>query len=188
MLRIWEAVRFRWQRMGNFWNTRYWAALIRRRGGTVGSGFLARKGALIDIAAGGRVSVGRNVMLAENVAIYVGPDAELKLGDRCFVGRGTVIVCNEKVEIGEGTQIAHRTTLIDSDHRFDSADRPVADQGGVYSPVIIGKEVWIGAQAIVLKGVTIGDRGVVGAGSVVTRSVNAGEVVVGNPARPRTKS
>ncbi|MET0292557.1 MAG: DapH/DapD/GlmU-related protein, partial [Steroidobacteraceae bacterium] len=52
-------------------------------------------------------------------------------------------------------------------------------------PIVIGRNVWIGAGALVLPGVTIGDDALIGAGSVVTRDVPAGTTVVGNPARPR---
>ena len=54
-------------------------------------------------------------------------------------------------------------------------------------PVRIGSDVWIGGGAIIMPGVTVGDGAVIGAGSVVTRDVAEGQIVVGNPARPRTK-
>jgi acetyltransferase-like isoleucine patch superfamily enzyme len=56
-------------------------------------------------------------------------------------------------------------------------------KGGRFAEVIIGNDVWIGANAVILKGVTIGDGAVVGAGAVVTSDVPPGAVVAGNPAK-----
>jgi acetyltransferase-like isoleucine patch superfamily enzyme len=57
-------------------------------------------------------------------------------------------------------------------------------QGEVSAPIRIGTQVWIAAHSIILKGRTLGDHCVVGAGAVVTRDVAPGEVAVGNPAKP----
>jgi acetyltransferase-like isoleucine patch superfamily enzyme len=72
--------------------------------------------------------------------------------------------------------------ITDHDHGHD-AGRLVSEQPLVSAPVRIGNDVWIGAGAIILKGVTIGDGAIVGAGAVVTGDVPAGTKVIGVPAR-----
>lgn len=86
------------------------------------------------------------------------------------------------ITIGEGVQVGPQVVIWGRDHRM-AAGRPIRSQGHVSSPVVIGDDVWIGAHATVLKGVTIGTGAVIGAGSVVTRDIPAGAIAVGNPAR-----
>jgi maltose O-acetyltransferase len=86
-----------------------------------------------------------------------------------------------EVTIGEGTQIGPAVQIYCADHPREAAQR----RGGLEfgRPVRIGRNVWIGGGAIILPGVTIGDDAIVGAGSVVTRDVESGATVGGNPAR-----
>jgi len=72
-----------------------------------------------------------------------------------------------------------------ADHPRDAETRRSGLEFG--RPVHIGSDVWIGGGAILLPGITVGDGAVIGAGSVVTRNVAAGETVTGNPARPPSR-
>jgi acetyltransferase-like isoleucine patch superfamily enzyme len=85
-------------------------------------------------------------------------------------------VCHKRIEIGENCQIAYDTVIMDTD------EHPISGGNGPQA-VLIGNNVWIGTRAIVLKGVTIGDGAVIGAGAIVTRDVPARTVAVGQPAR-----
>ena len=87
------------------------------------------------------------------------------------------------ITVGEGTRIATRAALFAFDHGI-APDRPVRDQPVRSRGIVIGKDVWIGAGAIVTDGVSIGDHAVVGAGAVVTHDVAPYQVVGGVPARP----
>ncbi len=88
------------------------------------------------------------------------------------------IVVEDDVMIGSGVHIYI------NNHRFDRMDIPLIDQGYYPdAPVILKKGCWVGANSILLPGVTIGENAVVGAGSVVTRSIGDGVVAVGSPAR-----
>lgn len=111
------------------------------------------------------------------------PGAEIILGKG--VGLSSTAVCAAlRVEIGEGTFVGADAYIFDNDFHSPigewnwgntAPDNP--------KPVIIGRGVFIGARAIILKGVTIGDRAIVGAGAVVTKDVPAGCIATGNPAR-----
>jgi len=113
-------------------------------------------------------------------AIRVDVSAVCEIGDGVGMS-GTRINARSKVVIGEGTLLGAGVTIMDSDlHALPVAASSNADVK--CAPVVIGRRVFVGAGAFVLKGVTIGDDAVVGAGAVVTRSIPAGAVAAGNPA------
>ncbi len=85
--------------------------------------------------------------------------------------------------IGDRTLIGPLTTIHTANHAFDDPDVPLLEQGSIKQPVTIGKDCWLAMSVCVLPGVTIGDRSVIGAGSVVTKDMPADSVAVGNPCR-----
>lgn len=105
----------------------------------------------------------------------------ITLGAGAFLNFGCVVLDVVPVTIGVGSQIGPGVQLLAADHPRDAALRRQGLELG--RPIHIGANVWIGAGAMVLPGVSIGDDAVVGAGSVVTRSVGPGCKVAGNPAR-----
>ena len=106
----------------------------------------------------------------------------IRLGDGVFLNFNCVILDVVAVTIGDQTQIGSGVQILTADHPRDPAVRVQGLEFG--RPIAIGRNVWIGAGALILPGVTIGDDAVIGAGSVVTRDVPAGATAVGNPARP----
>ena len=86
------------------------------------------------------------------------------------------------ISIGRDTLIGEFVTIRDANHGIDP-DKPIRQQPHRTAAIEIGKDVWIGRGAVILPGVKIGDGSVVGANSVVTRSLEAGVVAVGSPAR-----
>lgn len=123
---------------------------------------------------------GARVVVSGNFVFHRGTDVRvagvLSLGSGYAVD-GVHIDCHHAVTIGHGVAIAKDAVIMDTDHHAISGRAMTA-------PVTIGDHVWIGARAIVLKGVTIGDGAIVAAGAVVTRDVPAATIVAGNPARP----
>ncbi len=87
------------------------------------------------------------------------------------------------IHIGDDSRIAAYCTLYAFNHGM-AADRPVREQPVTSRGIHIGRDVWVGARAGIVDGVTIGDHAVVGMGAVVTRDVPAWTIVAGNPARP----
>ena len=103
----------------------------------------------------------------------------IEIGDSVFVNYGTSISAHKLVRIGDGSQLGSYVCLMDNDYH-SVEDRAKA---GVSKPIILGRNVWLGVRVIVLKGVTIGDNAVIGAGSVVTHDIPANAVAAGVPAR-----
>jgi acetyltransferase-like isoleucine patch superfamily enzyme len=140
------------------------------------------QGRLPRVSARGEVIVGRRFKvdgLQAQVDFGAGPRGRLVVGDDVFFNRGSTVYAAELVEIGDNTRIADHVTVHDTDFHEVEQGAPVR-----VAPVRIGRNVWIGRNAIVLPGVTIGDRAVIGAGSVVTSDVPADVVAAGNPCRP----
>lgn len=108
----------------------------------------------------------------------------IRLGDGVFLNFNCVVLDVVGVTIGPGSQIGPGVQILTADHPRDPAQRASGLEFG--RPVRIGRNVWIGAGAIILPGVTIGDDALIGAGSVVTRDVPAASTALGNPARVRT--
>ncbi len=111
------------------------------------------------------------------------PDAILTIGTD-FGMTGGVIVCEEKIAIGQRVTMGANSIIADTDfHPIDPVLRYHHPADGKTAPVIIEDDVFIGMQTLILKGVTIGKNSVIGAGSVVTKSIPAGVIAAGNPAR-----
>jgi len=108
--------------------------------------------------------------------------SNLSIGDNCHIGKDVFLDLSEPIEIGNNVTISMRTTIIT--HR-DVGDSPLKQRqlGTEQGKVTIQKGAYIGAGAIILHGITIGECAVVGAGAVVTRNVPDGAIVVGIPAR-----
>src|ERR1700730_6935203 len=107
----------------------------------------------------------------------------ISLGAGVFLNFNCVILDVVKVMIGERTQIGPGVQILAAEHPRDPEGRASSLEFG--RPVRIGRSVWIGAGAIILPGVSIGDDALIGAGSVVTRDVPAAATAFGNPARVR---
>ena len=104
----------------------------------------------------------------------------IHLGARAFVNANCVFLDCVEVRIGDNFQAGPGVQLLTPEHPLDAVARRGTETA---RPIVIGDDVWIGGGAIVLAGVTIGHRSVIGAGSVVTKDVPPDVVVVGNPAK-----
>ncbi len=129
------------------------------------------------------VSLGKGAMLDHGITLLATSDrAKIVIGDNVYINRHTILDVDELLEIGDETMIGPGCYLTDHDHAFIKDTAPGAGPL-IVEPTRIGKRCWLGAHVTVLKGVTIGDGTVVGAGSVVTKSLPAGVVAVGVPAK-----
>ncbi len=104
----------------------------------------------------------------------------IHLGERVFFNFNCIVLDVCRVTIGDYTQIGSGVQILTPLHPLDAALRRQQEYG---APVTIGNDVWIGSGALILPGVTIGARTVIGAGSVVTKNIPADVLAVGNPCR-----
>jgi len=113
----------------------------------------------------------------------LGESAVLEVGAGFGMSGGSICVA-ERVTIGDRVAVGANTTIVDTDfHPLDPARRQALANEGATAPVVIEDDVFIGMGCLILKGVTIGRGSVIGAGSVVVKSVPAGVIAAGNPAR-----
>lgn len=105
------------------------------------------------------------------------------IGHNVFFNRGCHVVAHESLVIGNNCLFGERVSIHDENHVPDSSPAPIVSRGFRTAPIIIGNNVWVGAKATILPGVTIGDNAVIGAHAVVTRDIPPNSVAVGIPAR-----
>lgn len=184
MFRLLRHLVFVKQKFEDHLRSKYYNQFIHLYHGQVGKNLWVRQNGKIHITKGGKLEIGNNFILGEGADLFIGKEGHLRIGDNVFIGKNSTVVANGSLAIDNGTQIAHLVTIIDSNHRFSDPKAPLSHQGAEVGKISIGKEVWIGANAVILKNVRIGDHAVVGAGSVVTKDIAPKSVVVGIPANP----
>ena len=147
---------------------------------SVGPRVFLDQGVVLRATDGGRITLGRNVSIGRFARI-IARGGNIEIGDDVLVSEGCVIAAMAGVRIGADTQIAEYVTTRDQDHNL--APRPIRTSGFTSAPVTIGRDVWLGAKASVLRGATIGDGAVIGAHAVVRGDIPAFSLAVGVPAR-----
>ncbi|HZU61411.1 MAG TPA: acyltransferase [Solirubrobacteraceae bacterium] len=132
----------------------------------------------------GRLEVGANTLLEPNVWLTAPGQARIRIGSGTFLNQGVMVAAYELVEIGDHCMLANGCFVSDAAHRFDDPHVPVPWQGFTSKgPTRVGNNVWCGANVVITSGVTVGQRCVIGANSVVTEDVPAFSVAAGAPAR-----
>lgn len=161
-----------------------WAWLkLRFRGRleTDGLCFIA-PGVEFEIGRQGKVRLGRWCWIGHRTKIRV-HEGELSIGAKTVLGQECTLSAYQRISIGRECIIADRSMFIDFDHGTAEVDRPIRVQGIYKRDVTVGHNVWVGYAASFLRGVTVGDNSVVGAGAVVCEDVPDNAVVGGVPAK-----
>ena len=141
-------------------------------------------GNVLEMLREGRLELGAHVLLEPGVWISGPEHARIRIGGGSFLNRNVMVAAMDLVEIGEHCMLANGCFVTDANHRFDDPARPVPWQGfSTKGPTRIGANVWCGANVVVTSGVTIGERCVIGANSVVTSDIPPFSIAAGAPAR-----
>jgi acetyltransferase-like isoleucine patch superfamily enzyme len=178
-------------------NLHYWARRLAGRATCeLAAGALLLPGARVLNASGSsaRIRIGARSLIEGELFVFA-HGGQITIGHSCFVGPGTRVWSAGGITIGDRVLISHNVNIFDSlTHPLSPRARhaqfqAIATTGHPKSieldeePVTIGDDAWIGAGAIILKGVSVGAAAVIGAGAVVTHDVPAATIVAGNPAR-----
>ena len=157
-----------------------------------------------DIHLGEKFSIQGQALSAKSLVVgsgtemhgrinFLGNRGTLTLGRDCFLGENTVLWCALHIEVGDRCLLSHGVNVHDTDshplplaaraQQVTQKDIPLSEAGVLSEKVVLEDDVWIGFNAILLKGIRLGRGCVVGAGAVVTRSFPPLSLVAGNPAR-----
>lgn len=176
------ARKWRWYERASLpWNrARLHRELLRRRA-------FARwpvHGNVLEALREGRLEIGEGTLLEPHVWITAPGSARVRIGRESFLNLGVMVAALELVEIGSHCMFANGCVVTDADHRFDDPALPVPWQGFTSKgPTRVGDDTWCGAHVVVTSGVTIGERCVIGANSVVTKDLPPHSIAAGVPAR-----
>jgi acetyltransferase-like isoleucine patch superfamily enzyme len=141
-------------------------------------------GDVLEALTDGRLELGRDVLMEPGVWITAPAPARVRIGSGTFLNLGVMIAALQLVEIGAHCMFANGCFITDADHRVDDLHLPITWQGFTSrGPTRIGDNVWCGANVVITSGVSVGERCVVGANSVVTRDLPPFSVAAGAPAR-----
>jgi maltose O-acetyltransferase len=144
--------------------------------------FSVRLQGRVQLSGCGEVVFGEGVSLVGTVVpveLVTYSSGRIEIGNHTFINYGSSIAARASVKIGSHCHLGHYTFVMDNDQHdvVKHTELPPSH------PVIIEDHVWIGSKAIILPGVRIGSRSVIGAGSVVTKDIPPRCVAAGNPAR-----
>jgi acetyltransferase-like isoleucine patch superfamily enzyme len=172
-----------------------WKWEARFKGARLEGGLILAGRPIISVARGSHLILGDGVRLfsalrSNPLACFqpcvlrtLAAGAELRL-ERNVGLSGTVLCAGRSIRIGEGTIFGSGVLVIDNDFHIPAGEWDWKTEHAQNArPILIGRGVFVGARAIILKGVCIGDRATIGAGAVITRDVPAGAAAAGNPAR-----
>ena len=141
-------------------------------------------GNVLELLREDRLQLGEHVLFEPDVWLTATAPGVIRIGGGSFLNIAVQVAAVELVEIGEHCMFANGCFVTDANHRFDDAGRPVPWQGFTSKgPTRVGSNVWCGANVVITSGVSVGDRCVIGANSVVTRDLPAFSIAAGAPAR-----
>lgn len=135
----------------------------------------------------GRLAIAEAVAIDRGAILWMGRtgscEGRIQIGSRCYLGPHVYLGSLHDLRIGSDTLIGAGAYVITANHNTRRPDQSIMEQGYTGADVHIGRRVWVGARAVILPGVTIGDNAVIAAAAVVRRDVPEGEVWGGVPAR-----
>lgn len=127
---------------------------------------------------GKRLKVGK-ITFRERFNLVIGKNGAININTGVFFNHDCSLTSNgASITIGEGTIFGEGVKIYDHNHCYKDTSRPIKEQGYISAPVVIGRHCWICSNVVILKGVTIGDNAVIGAGCVVYKDVPKGVVII----------
>lgn len=129
----------------------------------------------LSLKASSKLSIGKRLKTREGCHLII-DGGNVEIGDYCFLNFNVSITSVDYIKIGNHVQIANNVVIVDHNHNY-------MQSGLVSKRVVIEDDVWIGANVVVLPGVTIGKGAVIAAGSVVNKDIGSRTVVAGVPAK-----
>lgn len=146
----------------------------------LGKGAIIRSSVRLDTFPYNQFHLG-NYSVIEDFSVINNAVGDVTIGKETIIGVGNVII--GPVEIGNNIMLAQHIVVSGLNHGYEDVSLPPRDQDVICKKILIEDNCWIGSNAVITAGVTIGKHSVVGAGSVITKDVPPYSVAAGNPAR-----
>ena len=141
-------------------------------------------GNVLEMLDEGRLTIGPHALSEPGVWLTAPAPARIAIGAGTFLNLGVQVAAVDRVEIGDHCMLANGCFVTDGNHRFDDPEAPVPYQGfSSKGPTRLGDNVWCGANVVITSGVTVGERCVIGANSVVTEDLPPFSIAAGAPAK-----
>ena len=145
-----------------------------------GSGSVIRNNSRTDLFPYNNFSLGK-LSVIEDFSTINNAVGDVIIGDKTIIGIGSIII--GPVKIGNNVLIAQNIVMSGLNHGYEDINLPPSEQNVTCKQIVISDNVWIGANSVITAGVTLGKHCIIGAGSIVTKSIPDYSVAVGNPAK-----
>lgn len=126
---------------------------------------------------GKQIIIGKNTTWRKSLSVMIDKGAKVTIGDNCFFNNYCSINALKSISIGSGTVFGENVKIYDHNHRFANLNVSIKEQGYSVGEVKIGNHCWIGTNVVILKGASIGDNCVIGAGCVISGSIPKDTIV-----------
>lgn len=137
------------------------------------------RNATVRVIGDGKIHLGKGCSLSSNSRVSAVKGAEIYIGQNTGIGYNNLVVSREKILIGDNVMIGPGVCIYDHDHVYKTND-VMRKAGYTTEPVEVGDNVWIGANAVILKGSKIGSNSVIAAGAVVKGNIPDNSLVYRN--------
>ncbi len=175
-------------KIGHFSRYYFWKSILYFTGGSLGRNVTIHSHVKLASNKNRPIHIGDNVKIMQGVIISTAQKGKVYIGNDVYIGEYSVITSNKEVIIEDNVMIAPHNNIVDFDHKFNDLGTITSQVSFVAEKITIKKGAWVASNCCILKGVTIDEKSIIGAGSVVTKDVPAGSVAAGNPARVIKKS
>lgn len=129
-----------------------------------------------------RIALGKKVWLSDNCYLSANTGT-IQIGNNVYFSSNCRVVSMGRIVIGNDNLFGPNVVIVDHNHKFDQDNIPICKQGYTVKEVVLGSDIWLGANVVICPGVSICDRVVVGANSVVTKTISVPGVYAGVPAK-----
>ncbi len=131
----------------------------------------------ITLSSESKLYCEKNITFLNHCNITIPGKGVISLGNEIFFNHGCSITSLDQISIGNNCLFGENVKIYDHNHCFNNTSKLIKDQGYSIAPIKIGNNVWVGSNVTILKGVTIGDNSVIGAGCVITQNIPSNSIV-----------
>lgn len=166
----------------NFSRYYFWRAILYFNGSSLGRNVTIHRHVKLASQKNRPIHIGDNVKIMQGVIISTAQEGKVSIGSDVYIGEYSIITSNKEIIIEDNVMIAPHNNIVDFDHESNDFGTAKSQTSFTAKKITIQKGSWIASNCCVLKGVTIGEKATIGAGTIVTKDIPSGSVAVINSA------